>query len=427
MSEDSTVVKGPALYIGFSSTTCFVTTTDAAKAAYTRSEPARRALYIVKTQNAFTICGYSPKLFHCSFTDAGCPACTNCRSTPQYFHDDVSKVLNLFIQQAFVLGVSQFAKSTFTALKTETPFDIYVSADATPAATVVNDAVPVGTLSSVSIPNVVFAVLLFIWLFVEMYFLYRESGRKPRMIQWNKEETIKESKWIKFSGLFFLSIVTSALIYDNIIIAIGSNIGVGDYLRALSYGRFILHGLCTPLLILECYYILERTGDELFSARRYPAAVLFTIVFIIIGLAEIGYGENDLLPNCSKGLIRFVAGIVPTNQQCDEFEYPAVMKAASPPIGAILTIITIIFFGIRMAYKSKHFAMVFGAIVMIICAGVPTSVGGVVVGNAGEVFLILCILIAHQYVYKKTIAAQNQQEQSQLQHDPVKAPEAVAA
>ena len=90
----------PALYWGFNFTSCFVTKSDAAEAAYYSSN-GPRVLQRVKRKYTFGPCGFAPKFFHCSVGDGHCLACTNCITTPDYFFTDMANSVNKFIDAAF--------------------------------------------------------------------------------------------------------------------------------------------------------------------------------------------------------------------------------------------------------------------------------------------------------------------------------------
>jgi hypothetical protein len=65
---NSTTLHVPALYWGFSKTTCLVQVSNAAMAAYQRSEPGRRVFFQIQNSDS-VICPFS----HCAFADSGCP------------------------------------------------------------------------------------------------------------------------------------------------------------------------------------------------------------------------------------------------------------------------------------------------------------------------------------------------------------------
>ncbi|WP_255256011.1 hypothetical protein [Priestia megaterium] len=57
--------------------------------------------------------------------------------------------------------------------------------------------------------------------------------------------------------MLFLPLVIAGLIYDNIMIGIGSFIGEGDTLHSLSMLRFWFHALFTPTLVLFAYGVAK--------------------------------------------------------------------------------------------------------------------------------------------------------------------------
>ena len=122
--KDTDRVSVPAVYWGFSKTTCFVTVKDAAEETYRRSDD-RRAFYRVNTKYSWGPCGYSPKYFHCSFCDGHCPACTNCKKTPDHFFTDVAKSVDLFIRHGFS---GSWNKANMTHAST-TPYTLYFDSD----------------------------------------------------------------------------------------------------------------------------------------------------------------------------------------------------------------------------------------------------------------------------------------------------------
>jgi hypothetical protein len=85
----------PALYWGFSSTTCGVLVSQAALSAYNKSPPGLRALYQLKNDDNSKQCFFS----HCCFTDAGCPGCPlQCNlGTMGDLHHDVGVSVQLFV------------------------------------------------------------------------------------------------------------------------------------------------------------------------------------------------------------------------------------------------------------------------------------------------------------------------------------------
>lgn len=114
----------PAMYWGFDVTTCFVDKNKAAKKGYQLSQN-KRAFYRVDRKYGFSPCGFAPVYFHCSFCDGHCPACTNCRYTPDHFYVDVANSVDRFVQAAFYGTWSKSALS----ISSTTPLRLFVDSD----------------------------------------------------------------------------------------------------------------------------------------------------------------------------------------------------------------------------------------------------------------------------------------------------------
>jgi len=104
--------------------TCFVAVNDAAKAAYYRTS-GKRVEVKVGSVYGFNTRGYSPRYYHCSFTDGSCPACTNCQLPPDSFFTDIANTVQKFVNAAFYTG---WTRSALVA-STTTPVTFYIDGD----------------------------------------------------------------------------------------------------------------------------------------------------------------------------------------------------------------------------------------------------------------------------------------------------------
>ncbi|MDQ0229596.1 hypothetical protein [Metabacillus malikii] len=80
-----------------------------------------------------------------------------------------------------------------------------------------------------------------------------------------------------------LILLTLGLIYDNLIIAIGTFIGEGNLLKSLSTIRFWLHAFITPTLVLFGYGVLTKTSLKWVKTRTFHLftwGYFLTIIFI---------------------------------------------------------------------------------------------------------------------------------------------------
>ena len=80
--------------------------------------------------------------------------------------------------------------------------------------------------------------------------------------------------------MLFLPLVIAGLIYDNVMIGIGSFIGEGDTLRSLSMLRFWFHALFTPTLVLFAYGVAKYSTIT-WAKNLLPAFFLLTTFALI--------------------------------------------------------------------------------------------------------------------------------------------------
>ena len=68
-------------------------------------------------------------------------------------------------------------------------------------------------------------------------------------------------------GALIIAMLSIGLVYDNGMIALGSFLGIGDTLEALSWPRFIMHALVTPVMIVAIIQIAVAGGVGWLSTR----------------------------------------------------------------------------------------------------------------------------------------------------------------
>src|SRR5699024_5006927 len=67
-------------------------------------------------------------------------------------------------------------------------------------------------------------------------------------------------------------LIVAGLVYDNAVLATGRLIGEGPLLEALNLGRFWIHALVTPLLVVFAWHAITRTGAG-WARTRWAAVV----------------------------------------------------------------------------------------------------------------------------------------------------------
>lgn len=184
-------------------------------------------------------------------------------------------------------------------------------------------------------------------------------------------------------GALIIAVLSTGLVYDNGMIALGSSIGIGDTLEALSWPRFIMHALITPVMIIAIVQVAIAGGIQWLDTRA-----AWTGVWVLTA-ALMGYGIYELTilelqPACFHGVTRYTSS-ASAAQFC--FEGQQSLPSVGPPIASIVSVLLIMGFGAVLwrRYAWPWFAL--GGLQMLLAAAVPFSQFGLLPGNGGEVIL----------------------------------------
>ena len=172
-----------------------------------------------------------------------------------------------------------------------------------------------------------------------------------------------------------LLVVLTGLIYDNLIISLGSFIGEGEVLEFLNKLRFLFHTLFTPLLVVIAVELANYAGVEWFG----NPIVRFMAWLIVIALIEFEFRKKyvklKLESTTFAGTLRYREA-----------------ESSSLPMAAILTIVLVAAIGI-IIWQTMQCPWVFvGALIMFVGSAVPTRLVGSVLGSGVEIALLLSFL-----------------------------------
>jgi len=183
--------------------------------------------------------------------------------------------------------------------------------------------------------------------------------------------------------VLILFLVLAGLLYDNLIIAIGSFIGENSLLKLLSAGRFYIHAFFTPTMIIFGFGVLRKAGVKwALGKTAHIIFCVFTTLLIALGV------YTDIL---QLDLQTKVVG--------DTLRYVNEGGIKGPPIPAILTITFLIVAGISLWRSTGWMWLAIGSILMFIAAGM--GMGDLFyIGNLGEVILSF----ANVYTAKKFLS-----------------------
>jgi hypothetical protein len=177
--------------------------------------------------------------------------------------------------------------------------------------------------------------------------------------------------WRKSGSIYaiFPLLVIAGIIYDNLIIGVGSFIGEGELLKALNVPRFVIHAFFTPMIMIFAVGVARRAGVGWAQSKGWHTAIcVFTTLMILLGIYEELWKMN-LVPIDEDGTLRYKT------------------QPSSPPIPAIMTILVSIIIGIFVWIKTKKPWYFIGSLGMFILA--PLAPKFLWAGNLGEIFMNL--------------------------------------
>ncbi len=174
----------------------------------------------------------------------------------------------------------------------------------------------------------------------------------------------KSTRWY---ALFPL-IILCGIIYDNLVIGLGSFVGEGDTLKLLNLPRFVIHAFFTPTLIVFAFGVARRVGIG------WAQSKLAHILFCLLATAMIALGIYheivllEMVPEAEHGTIRYVNA-----------------SAEGAPVPPIVTILVSMIVGVFVWVKAKFPWYFVGSLLMFILA--PLAATMVWAGNLGEIFM----------------------------------------
>ena len=175
------------------------------------------------------------------------------------------------------------------------------------------------------------------------------------------------------SAILFVVII--ALIYDNIILALGHLIGAGETLKALSYWRFLLHAIFTPMLILFSLFILKEANIR-FMQKKW-VVIAFGLLTVTAMIAEYFFELRHLTLKVEEtyGIVSYTSA-----------------SSSGLPIMISLVIVTLLFASIILVWKRKWWWMLVGLIIMAVGGVFNRLFASNTVTNALELALVIALM-----------------------------------
>jgi hypothetical protein len=186
-------------------------------------------------------------------------------------------------------------------------------------------------------------------------------------------------------GALTLALPIAALVWDNAVVGLGSFIGEGTLLTALTYPRFVGHALLTPIWIVTAYEFARRDGVPWLQGRgaRAGAWLLYGAMVAIGSVASLVLLRLE--PVRGGGLVYYTnAGGLP-----------------GPPAPAIVMVVTVLVAGALLLRRSGWPWMLAGGAFMFVAAAVPARLVGFWLSNTGEVALGLALVLTERFLQSR--------------------------
>lgn len=171
-------------------------------------------------------------------------------------------------------------------------------------------------------------------------------------------------------------LVVAGLVYDNTVLAVGHTIGTGPLLEALSAGRYWVHALVTPLLVVFARHAVARAGAA--WARTRAAVVggwLLALALVVLEIVTVA-GHLELVTREEYGVLSYT----------DD-------GAAGPPVMVIVVGLVLVAAGVELLRRTRWPWLLVGSGLMLVGSAVPVPVESAAVTNVFELVLLVSLVV----------------------------------
>lgn len=185
--------------------------------------------------------------------------------------------------------------------------------------------------------------------------------------------------WNTLSNVLLL--VIAGLVYDNAVLAMGSFIGEGNLLERLSYPRFYMHALFTPLLVLFSLSTLKRTGIQ-WAFKKWVGAIFYLITLCLI-LYEL--------------FIEMLGLSLSANWKYGVLSYSNAEASSGVPLMVVMVSIVLIISSLFVWRKQKWIWFFAATAIMFLGNAFPIPLPSAAVTNAFELILIVGLFFTKKF------------------------------
>lgn len=172
------------------------------------------------------------------------------------------------------------------------------------------------------------------------------------------------------------------LFYDNFVVAIGSFIGLGPLLKAISWPRFWAHWFTGYWIIIAAGSIL-RLADFSWAKNKFVMASFCVLTVGLMVYETSNLWRVDLFPICQADLVRYTTTIRP-GESCVDPAFQ--IKQQDSPLAVIIANFIIIIVGAILAIRRRFPWMMLGGILMLLSAALPAA-RALKLDNFGEILI----------------------------------------
>lgn len=186
------------------------------------------------------------------------------------------------------------------------------------------------------------------------------------------------------SGSLALMLPIAAVWYDNLIVGLGSTIGEGVLLRALTFPRFLGHALLTPIWIVAAVSLAVRAG--VFPRRRAAVIrgswVLYALLVLVGLLNEVVFFRGELI------------------REQDALYYTNVGRILTPPPPSLTMLVIVFVCGVLVLVRTRWPWMLLGALPVPISQGLPSEGPAFALINSAEVLMSLSLVATLAFIQR---------------------------
>jgi hypothetical protein len=182
-----------------------------------------------------------------------------------------------------------------------------------------------------------------------------------------------------------LMLPIATVVYDNLIIALGSFIGFGPLLEALTVPRFAGHALFTPIWIVAAVGLAAKSGA--FPQRQRPILIGSWILYVFtvaIGL------YNEVVSFVGEEVI-----------EGDVIYYTNVGRIFTPPPPSLTMLLIVLICGVIITLRVRWPWMLVGALIVLASQAVRTDAAAFVFINSAEVLMSASLVATLAFLQRR--------------------------